>query len=558
MSLSAEELVESITLGWNLGNTMDSLGPVAVESPEYYETWWSNPITEQHMFDTLKETGINAVRIPITWHPHLDSNNKIDEAWLNRIKEIVDMVVENDMYCIINIHHDTGENTGKWLVASSDNYNTNKDKFATIWQQIAEKFIDYDERLLFEGFNEMLNESNDWSGFTTDALTAIDNYNQLFVDTVRATGGNNAQRCLVCNTYAAAAYGDAINKFSLPEDTADNRLIAEVHAYVPWDFCDSTNISATTFNSSDVTSTLSNLKKAFVDNDIPLIIGEFACYDKGNYDERIRWVDLYTSTAKSYGIKCFWWDDGNLLARCFDTWQYPELVETMMENVGIDYTAPEFPAFGLEKGNLTPYLYQYKTYYNGGLASLNCDKENNSISMKVLNGGSKSSDVQAFYSNVALEENTTYKISFNADCQGLEELPVSLLVEQVYPAFVDYYVNSDITFNSETQLFEFVFDIGEIELDYNFNIIFYLGCNTDKTPYTVNISDLTVVEYTEPVVGDVNADGSFSVADVVTLQKWLLVVPNVELADWKAADVCEDNVLNVFDLCLMKRMLIEE
>ncbi len=559
MSLGADELVDSITFGWNLGNTMDSLGPVAVETPEYYETWWSNPRTEQHMFDTLKETGINAVRIPITWFPHLDEDNQIAPDWMNRIKEIVDMAIASDMYCIINMHHDTGENTGKWLVASSDNYNANKDKFAAIWKQIAEEFIDYDERLLFEGFNEMLNASNNWGGFTADALSAIDHYNQLFVDTVRATGGNNADRCLVCTTYAAAAYGDAINKFSLPEDTAQNRLIAEVHAYVPWEFCASDNTDVTTFQDSDVTSVINNLKTTFVDNGIPTIIGEFACYDKGNYDERIRWADLYTATAESCGIKCFWWDDGNLLSRCFDTWLYPELVETIMANVGVEYTMPEFPAYGLEDGNLTPYLYNYKTYYNGGLASLSCDKTGNSITMQVLNGGSKPGDVQAYYNNVALEENTTYTVSFQASCEGIAELPVRLLVEQVYPAFVDYFISPDVTLNTQTQKFEFVFEIGEITQDYNFNFIFYLGCDTNAAPYTVNISNLTVVEYQPEALqkGDINADGTVTMADIALLQKWLLSVPDTVLPDWEAGDMDGNKQLDASDLVLLKRIILQ-
>lgn len=144
MSLTATELVDDITLGWNLGNTLECHESyVASDSPEYYETLWFNPVTTKEMIDTVKASGINAVRIPITWYPHMDENNIIDVMWMNRVQEVVDYVIENDMYCIINVHHDTGS-TG-WLKATEENYLKNKDKFQLLWKQIAAHFKGYDQ-----------------------------------------------------------------------------------------------------------------------------------------------------------------------------------------------------------------------------------------------------------------------------------------------------------------------------------------------------------------------------------------------------------------------------
>lgn len=334
MSLTATELVDDITLGWNLGNTLECHESyVASDSPEYYETLWFNPVTTKEMIDTVKASGINAVRIPITWYPHMDENNIIDVMWMNRVQEVVDYVIENNMYCIINVHHDTGS-TG-WLKATEENYLKNKDKFQLLWKQIAEHFKGYDQHLIFEGFNEMVNDDNYFWYPGTESIDVINKYNQLFVDTVRATGGNNEQRCLSCNTYGAIVEKQTMNEFIMPKDSADNKLIAQVHAYTPWSFCDYSN-SATTYDTSEVVSMLSDVSTCLTDKGYPTIIGEFACVNKNNPEERKEWSELYVTTAESFGIKCFWFDAGSLLARNYNQWKDPEILEIMLKSVGIN------------------------------------------------------------------------------------------------------------------------------------------------------------------------------------------------------------------------------
>lgn len=130
-----------------------------------------------------------------------------------------------------------------------------------------------------------------------------------------------------------------MNEFIMPKDSADNKLIAQVHAYTPWSFCDYSN-SATTYDTSEVVSMLSDVSTCLTDKGYPTIIGEFACVNKNNPEERKEWSELYVTTAESFGIKCFWFDAGSLLARNYNQWKDPEILEIMLKSVGINYSCP--------------------------------------------------------------------------------------------------------------------------------------------------------------------------------------------------------------------------
>ena len=138
------------------------------------------------------------------------------------------------MYCILNVHHDTGDNSTHWLHASSTNYKKNQAKFEGLWKQIAEEFKDYDQHLLFEGYNEMLDDNNTWNepSNKTDGYKAINDYAKSFVTTVRNTGGNNKDRNLIVNTYSASSKPDAMKNLDLPEE--GNHIIFQVHSYPDW------------------------------------------------------------------------------------------------------------------------------------------------------------------------------------------------------------------------------------------------------------------------------------------------------------------------------------
>ena len=183
---SADDAVANMRLGWNLGNTLDchsvDLDNMWIEKwsqrlTSDYETAWGQPVTKPELFKLFKDAGFNAIRVPVTWYPHMEAKfdngllwdpvkdpigTKIQSDWMKRVHEIVDYVIAQDMYCILNIHHDTGAASVCWLVADEKDYAVQKDRFETIWTQIAEEFKNYDGRLLFEGYNEMLDPYDSW------------------------------------------------------------------------------------------------------------------------------------------------------------------------------------------------------------------------------------------------------------------------------------------------------------------------------------------------------------------------------------------------------------
>lgn len=289
---TASEIVEKMGMGWNLGNALDSCS--YKENVTVTEESFGNVATTKDIIDMVKDIGFSSVRIPVSYYNYMDAEGNIDEQWLSRVKEVVDYVIDNDMYCIINVHHDTGSDG--WLTADEASYQVNSDKLVNMWTQIANYFKDYDSKLLFEGYNEILNSEKKWSYAGLESYNTANKLNQDFVSAVRNTGGNNAERYLIVNTYAASAEVEVIDNFVLPEDTKENKLIAQVHSYVGID---------------KMPSVIDNIKTRFVDEGIPVIIGETAMSKDNTTEDRILFARLLNTKAKQNKIAMFWWDDGN-------------------------------------------------------------------------------------------------------------------------------------------------------------------------------------------------------------------------------------------------------
>lgn len=199
---TASKAAKNMEIGWNVGNALDSYGTsVTGDDPFAYETSWGNPATTRELVATVKDAGFNVVRVPVTWFEHLDGEGNISKEWLERVEEVVNYVLDEDMYCIINVHHDTGAGDEAWLRADLKNYDSVSKAFSSIWTQVAEYFQGYDEKLLFEGYNEMLDAVPRWSTTDTNGYTALNQLAQVFVDAVRSTGGSNINRNLIVNTY---------------------------------------------------------------------------------------------------------------------------------------------------------------------------------------------------------------------------------------------------------------------------------------------------------------------------------------------------------------------
>ncbi len=541
---TANEVVSDIVLGWNLGNTLDARTGYTFGCDDLNsELSWQNPKTSKAMIDEVKAQGFNAVRIPVTWHNHMNSDYSIDEKWMARVKEVVDYVIDNDMYCIINVHHDTAVNG--WICASTTNLAENKERSALLWQQIADEFNNYGDKLIFEGFNEILDENNEWVNPGTEALDIVNEYNQLFVDTVRKTGGNNAKRCLMVNTYAAGGNNAVTKGFVLPDDTIENKLIVSAHIYQPHKFISTDYPDVTTWTSTDLDTYLNNMYTTFVQNDVPVIIGEFGCADKNNTAERVSWTQYYVDTCTDMGIKCFWWDAGDyaLLNRNMLTWKEPDIVKAMVtEANGGDYVYEPgisgdinddgevtiTDAVMLKKwlicdGTITNYKNadickdgiinvfdlcilkrmltapenlcadpnNWAIYVNSSTkADATSVPAKNGITMEINNSGINKWDVQASYKNLTFEEGVSYKIAF--DYTATTENTVWFTVLQDYGDYMDYY-NEYITFTPDIQHYEVIFTMKE-PTDEKCQITFnYGGIEVNETS-SFTVSNLEMVQ----------------------------------------------------------------
>lgn len=299
---SAEEIVSAIRIGWNLGNTLECYDYKSWTNNA--ETAWGNLKTTSAMIKSVKDAGFNAIRIPVTWGEHMDGNT-IDSAWMNRVQEVVDYAYNEGLFVILNMHHDDYV----WFTPNDSEYSSDSAKLCAIWEQICERFEKYGDRLIFEGMNEprTVGSPAEWTGGTSAERAVINKYEQDFVDTVRASGGNNAHRTLIVTSYAASADDSAINDVVIPDD--DN-IIFSVHYYAPWKFSNGDSKQFTESGKSELDNKFAQLKQKFISNGIPVIIDEFGCVAAADDNTRSAYYDYYISQAKSYGIKCFVWDNG--------------------------------------------------------------------------------------------------------------------------------------------------------------------------------------------------------------------------------------------------------
>lgn len=345
---TATDAVKNMGLGWNLGNTLDANTGKGTnfEDASYWgqqgldsEYCWGQPATTSELITMMKNAGFGSIRVPVTWYNHMDKDGNVDKAWMARVHEVVDYVIDNGLYCILNVHHDTGAGSSDfkhWIQASEDNFTQNRARFEKLWQQIAEEFKDYGKELVFEGYNEMLDPISSWnyasfaaSGqynatIATSAYNAINQYAQSFVNTVRATGGNNESRNLIVSTYSAsngsgdwnAHLKDPVTKLNMPDDKTAGHIIFEVHAYPTIVDSNTGKPYTSTVMKKDVDNMITILKDNLVSKGGPVIIGEWgtSSVDKSgatDYDlhktEFFQFVDYFIQQTKAEGIGTFYW-----------------------------------------------------------------------------------------------------------------------------------------------------------------------------------------------------------------------------------------------------------
>ena len=325
MSSNAVDIASKISLGWNIGNTLEAIGG---------ETAWGNPMVTSELIQLVKSNGFEAVRIPVSWDQYANQETaEINSAWLDRVKDVVQLCVDNDIYVIVNIHWDGG-----WL---ENNVTPNKQaanvaKQKAFWEQIATHLREFDERVMFAGANE----PNVDTAEQMDVLLA---YHQTFVDAVRATGGRNAYRVLIVQGPATDIEKTHELWSDMPDDTVADRLMAEVHFYTPYNFTlmredeswgnqfyywgegfhslTDTEHNPTWGEEPFVTELFELMQQQFVAQGIPVILGEFAVMRRDNLTgealelhlaSRAHYLKYVTQEALDKGLIPFYWDSGAL------------------------------------------------------------------------------------------------------------------------------------------------------------------------------------------------------------------------------------------------------
>ncbi|WP_281231501.1 cellulase family glycosylhydrolase [Flavobacterium gelatinilyticum] len=326
MGSTAVQLAAKIKLGWNIGNTLEATGG---------ETAWGNPRVTKALIDAVKANGFNAIRIPCSWNQNMENaaTAKIKTDWLNRVKEVVQYCVDNDMYVVVNIHWDGGWLENNITEAKKVENNAKQKAF---WEQIATHLRGFDEHLLFAGANEPAVED-------AAQMAVLTSYHQTFIDAVRSTGGKNAYRVLVVQGPTTDI--EKTNKLmtTLPTDKTADRMMVEVHYYTPWNFAGltkdeswgkmfyywgagnhsttDTDRNATWGEEADLEKNFKLMKTQFVDKGIPVLLGEFGAIRRTtltgdaltlHLKSRAYYLKTVVKTAKANGLLPFYWDEGSL------------------------------------------------------------------------------------------------------------------------------------------------------------------------------------------------------------------------------------------------------
>lgn len=386
VELSSVDFAKSLVIGWNLGNTLDSNGNDPNDYETTYtgkgtkdtETSWGMPKTTKEMIKAVHAAGFETIRIPVSWHNNMDNSTYIiANAWMARVKEVVDYAYDDGMYVIINIHHDNQSvtdivsNPGFALSKDPATQEKSKKYISTVWTQIATTFADYDEKLIFEVLNEPRDIGgkvwgDEWSLKSTEACGIITSYEQAAIDAIRAVQGNEKRYLMVPGYAASGSDGSMLKCYTLPSDTAKDKLLLSTHAYSPFYFAMS-NPDATfgSDDSSSLTSLFNYLKTNYTDKGIGVVMGEASASNKANTSEREKWAKDYFAKAKNAGIPVILWDnmdeteDGHegysgsefngehhgWLDRDSKTWYFPTIIEAMMKTVGVTgYSIPQYVA----------------------------------------------------------------------------------------------------------------------------------------------------------------------------------------------------------------------
>ena len=341
----AIDVVRDMTVGWNLGNTFDATGGGGSLNSQQS---WGQPYTTREIIDGLATSGIKTIRIPVSWSHHIaDNSYTIDPAWMARVKEVVDWAIEDEMYVIINIHHDNYDKDSKMpamagFYPTEENYDNSADFVCNIWAQIALAFNNgYDEHLIFEVLNEpRLGGTKEEWWYNPASAKSIESMK------TRASGGNNKKRMVAFPSLQASADSALAATFKMPKDYDDSkdRLIVSVHMYTPYSFAMESpgEREYTASVKNEFTSMFKKLNDNFIVNGYAVYIGEYGATNKYNLEDRVAWFRDFIKESRAYGMTCILWDNGvwevkgndysehyGYYNRYNQTWYFPEILEAI-------------------------------------------------------------------------------------------------------------------------------------------------------------------------------------------------------------------------------------
>lgn len=331
-------MVSAIYRGINLGNSLDAVGG---------ETAWHNPLTTQRMIQAIAERGFDTLRLPVTWTAHIGAAPDwlVDEAWIKRVRQVVMWALDAGLRVILNTHHDND-----FFYPSFSVLPLGLARLMALWQQISACFADVGDRLLFEGLNEPRPAGTvaEWTGGTAESRQCLNAMQHAFIQTVRKSGGLNADRPLLVTTCAAAITDDAFSGFILPDDP---NLMLSLHTYDPRNFCFNNAWESPTavFGEAEAAALdelFTRLARITAHLNVPAVITEFGAVTKldengcHNDDEVAIYTRYFTQKAQAMGVGCIWWDNNyyesgdewfGLMDRATLTWHLPKTVDALLQ-----------------------------------------------------------------------------------------------------------------------------------------------------------------------------------------------------------------------------------
>jgi endoglucanase len=552
--LNHAQLLSDMGTGWNLGNTLEA----AIDGKPY-ETGWGNPTVTKDFITKVKNAGFKTIRIPVSYLKRIGTgpDYTIESEWLSRVQEVVDYAISQDMYVIINMHGDGYKSiTGSWLIVDSADQDTIKEKYQKVWQQIANKFINYNEHLIFESMNEEFDGT--YSNPNPTYYANLNAYNQVFVDAVRKTGGNNSARWLLIpgwNTnidYTTGDYGFVIptdNYRSATIPSSEKRIAISVHYYSPWEFCGAESGTTTQWGATATVadrtlswcqedymeSQFNAMYKKFVSQGYPFIVGEYGSVDKTKADPesntyRQIFAKALCSTVKKYGGVPVYWDNGHngdygfaVFNRTTGSVTQQGIIDAIMDAKA---TTPDYDP------NVAPIVVTPKPAPDGSFIVTYDSSDSGTVNVTIKN-----------------------TLKLNIDWWTLEfTFPGNQKITNMwggnYTQTGSSVVVTNASYNGKISA-----NGGSITLGFN---VSYTGTNEKPTIFKVNGSTYSTGGTTTPEIkyGDADEDGEITSLDCATVKKHLLEIEILSGNKFKAADVDGDGDVTALDLAYIKRYIL--